>query len=150
VSNHCVFTWQNATPLAAGASKTFNYSTDSQSFNAATAVTVNDRVCNGGAASCSTFAVVENVYDGPSWWGTIGIANDGPSTASTYQVQFDVPAGVHCTAEADAVPSGATLSPLAGSGTPDHTISNHCVFTWTDAPVGAGSTKTFNYSTDSQ
>jgi len=46
------------------------------------------------------------------------------------------------------VPSGATLSPLAGSGTSATTTSNHCVFTWPAATLAANGSKTFNYSTD--
>jgi hypothetical protein len=56
---------------------------------------------------------------------------------------------VHCTA--DAVPQGATLTPLTGSGTSAHTTGSHCIFTWTNTTALAkGGTKTFNYSTDSQ
>jgi hypothetical protein len=61
-------------------------------------------------------------------------------------VEFDVPAGAHCTN--DAVPSGATLSPLTGSGSSAYTTGNHCVFTWSNTtPLAAGASKTFNYST---
>jgi hypothetical protein len=98
------------------------------------------------SGSCS-FSVSQNSYDGPSWWGTVAFTNQGPSSASSYKVEFDVPAGAHCTN--DAVPSGAVLSPLTGTGTSAHTSSNHCVFTWTNATaLAAGASKTFNYSTD--
>jgi RHS repeat-associated protein len=54
VSNHCVFSWSNAPPLAPGASKTFNYSADAQTFTQATSVVVTDLMCGGGAsATCS-------------------------------------------------------------------------------------------------
>ena len=46
-SNHCVFTWHSAT-LAAGASKTFHYSTDSDQGSAATNVVVTYASCSGG------------------------------------------------------------------------------------------------------
>jgi hypothetical protein len=96
-----------------------------------------------------TFTVTTNVYDGPNWWGTITFRNNGPASSSNYKVEFDVPNNVHCTA--DAVPSGATLSPLTGSGTSAHTVSNHCIFTWTNAPpLAVNASKTFNYSTDAQ
>ena len=198
VSNHCVFTWASGPALAAGASKTFNYSTDSQNFSAASnvvavatgclcapetnaafcarlaktcgAVTGMDNcgasrsvtscgtctapaTCGGGGTpnkcgSCS-FTITQNTYDGPQWWGTIKFRNNGPSTASNYRVEFNVPAGKHCTN--DYAPPGATLSPLTGSGSSAHTVSNHCVFTWTNAtPLASGATKTFNYSTDTQ
>jgi hypothetical protein len=65
-------------------------------------------------------------------------------------VEFDVPSGKHCTNEPDSVPSGATLSPLTGSGSSAHTLSNHYVFTWnTSTVLASGVLKTFNDSTDS-
>ena len=42
-------------------------------------------------------ASLENFYDGPNAWGTIQVKNVGPSAASGYVVQFDVPSGAHCT-----------------------------------------------------
>jgi chitosanase len=105
-------------------------------------------VCGVGSGPCS-FSITKNVYDGPEWWGTISFKNNGPGTSSNYRVEFDVPAGRHCTN--DAVPPGSVLSPLTGSGTSAHTVGNHCVFTWTNAPaLASGATKTFNYSTDTQ
>jgi hypothetical protein len=146
VSNHCVFTWNNTTLLQPGQSKTFNYSADVQNFSAASNVVASD---NGSGATCSTFTVTKNVYDGPEWWGTVTFRNNGPFSSYNYKVEFDVPAGTHCTA--DAVPSGATLSPLTGTGSSARTVSNHCVFSWSNAsPVASGGSKTFNYSTDSQ
>jgi len=97
------------------------------------------------SASCS-LSITQNSYDGPNAWGTIQLKNAGPSAASGYVVQFDVPSGAHCTN--DAVPSGATLSPLSGSGSSAATKSNHCVFTFTGS-LASGATKSFNYSTDS-
>jgi hypothetical protein len=98
-----------------------------------------------GSSSCG-FTVNKNAYDGPNAWGTVTFTNNGPASASNYVVEFDVPSGQHCTN--DAVPSGATLSPLSGSGTSAYTSSNHCVFTWTNtSPLAAGSSKTVNYST---
>jgi hypothetical protein len=146
VANHCVFTWSNTTALLAGKSKTFNYSADAQNFSAASNVTVKD---NGTGATCDTFAITKNSYDGPEWWGTLTFKNGGPYNSYNYKVEFDVPQGSHCTN--DAVPSGATLSPLTGTGSSAHTTSNHCVFSWSNAsPIAPGGSKTFNYSTDTQ
>jgi hypothetical protein len=98
----------------------------------------------------ASLRLVSNVYDGPEWWGTIAFTNDGPASSSSYKVEFDVPAGVHCTAESDSVPAGSTLTPLTGSS-PAQTVSNHCVFTWSNAaPLTANATKQFNYSADAQ
>jgi hypothetical protein len=94
------------------------------------------------------FNVTQNVYAYASWWGTVSFKNEGSSFVTGYKVEFDVPAGASCTA--DALPSGATLSPLTGSGTSARTVSNHCIFTWPSATLAAGATKTFNYSTNSQ
>jgi uncharacterized protein YjbI with pentapeptide repeats len=103
-------------------------------------------VC-GGSSGCS-LTVTANDYDGASYWGTIAFRNNGPSSSSSYKVEFDVPGNVHCTN--DAVPFGATLSPLTGSGASAHTTANHCVFTWSNAsPLAAGASLTFHYSTDS-
>jgi hypothetical protein len=143
-SNHCVFKWTNTTPLQPGQSKTFNYSADAQNFSAASNVKVKD---NGNTATCSTFAVTKNVYDGPEWWGTISFKNGGPYSSYNYKVEFDIPAGFHCTN--DYVPPGATLSPLVGTGSSARTVSNHCVYSWSNAsPIAQGGSKTFNYSTD--
>src|SRR5207249_2750820 len=87
-----------------------------------------------------------NTYNGTQWWGTATFSNNGPATSSNYSVAFDVPAGAHCTN--DAVPAHATLSPLNGSGTGAKTVSNHCVFTWSKAPLASGASLTFNYSAD--
>jgi hypothetical protein len=145
VSNHCVFNWASTTPLLPGQSKTFNYSTDTQSFSSASNVRVKD---NGNTAICSTFAVTKNVYDGPDWWGTISFKNGGPFNSYNYKVEFDIPAGKQCTN--DYAPPGATLSPLTGSGSSAKTVSNHCVFTWSNAsPIAPGGSKTMNYSTNS-
>jgi hypothetical protein len=98
-------------------------------------------------ATCSTFQVTKNVYDGPDWWGTISFRNGGPYSSYNYQVEFDIPSGYHCTN--DYVPPGATLSPLNGSGPSARTLSNHCVYTWSNAsPIASGGSKTINYSTD--
>jgi beta-glucanase (GH16 family) len=51
-SNTCTFTW--TTSLAAGATKTFNYSTDSNSFHAATNVTARSASCGGASSSSSS------------------------------------------------------------------------------------------------
>lgn len=145
ISNHCVFTWASSA-LAPGASKTFNYSTDSQKFSSASHVTVDD---NSSGGMCSTFEITKNSYDGSQWWGTLSFKNNGVFSSSNYKVEFDVPFGFHCTN--DYVPPGAVLSPLAGSGSSARTVANHCVFTWTNTTLlTVGSTKTFNYSTDSQ
>jgi hypothetical protein len=169
-SNACTYTWPSAT-LAAGASMTFNYSTDNTNFSAATGVTVTSSACgtttgsssgsgssggsssgspsgssSGSGSSCS-LSVTANSYDGPNYWGTMTVKNSGPSAAKGYSVQFTVPSGDHCTN--DTVPSGATLSPLTGSGTSATTTSNVCKFTWASSTLAAGSSMTFNYSTDS-
>jgi hypothetical protein len=103
-------------------------------------------VC-GGSSGCS-LAVTQNVYDRASWWGTITFKNNGPSSSSNYEVAFDVPSGIHCTN--DAVPYGARLSPLTGTGSSAYTTGNHCVFTWTSAaPLAPGASLTMNYSTNS-
>ncbi len=104
-------------------------------------------VC-GASGSCS-FVVTKNVYDRAAWWGTMTIKNMGSSASSNYKVEFDVPAGVNCTN--DAVPFGAKLSPLTGTGASARTVSNRCVFTWTNTtPLAGGASRTFNYSTNSQ
>jgi hypothetical protein len=107
---------------------------------------VNEGDISEGFSACSS-KVTKNVYDGPNYWGTIAIQNSGSVEWSGYSVGFDVQSGAHCTN--DAVPSGAKLSPLSGSGSSAHTTSNHCVFTWAGSTLGAGASKTFNYSTDS-
>jgi hypothetical protein len=101
----------------------------------------------GGAPACS-LAITQNVYNGPAWWGTITFKNNGSSSVSSYKVEFDIPVGKNCTA--DYVPPGATLSPLTGSGSSAKTVSNHCIFTWASAPLAAGASRTFNYSTNTQ
>jgi hypothetical protein len=46
VSNHCVFTWSMATPIAPGASFTFNYTADTTSnFDAKSSTVVHDALC---------------------------------------------------------------------------------------------------------
>ena len=103
----------------------------------------------GGSTQTSTcgFTVNKNSYDGPNGWGTITFTNNGSASASHYKVEFDIPSGQRCTN--DAVPSGATLSPLTGSGTSASTTGTHCVFTWTNgSPLAAGASMTFNYSTN--
>jgi RHS repeat-associated protein len=152
-SNHCIFTWTNTTPLLPGKSKTFSYSTNSNSssFTAATSLVVSDTMCDGSGSSCNTFTVNDASYDGPNWWGTIKFTNDGPYASSSYSVAFDVPPGSYCTADKDAVPAGATLSPLVGTGLSAHTPSNHCIFTWATGPVlSVGASKTFSYSANTQ
>src|SRR4051812_48095167 len=94
--------------------------------------------------SCAS-TVTQNSYDGPNYWGTITVKNSSSASWSGFAVSFDVPSGAHCTN--DAVPSGAKLSPLTGSGSSAHTKSNHCVFSWTTS-LAVGASKTFNYSTD--
>jgi Domain of unknown function DUF11 len=102
-----------------------------------------DEALSGGC----TLAITKNSYDGPNYWGTVTVKNDGPAAATGYVVAFDVPSGAHCTN--DSVPSGAKLSPLSGSGSSAATTSNHCVFTWASAKLASGASTTFNYSTDS-
>jgi hypothetical protein len=116
--------------------------------NGSTAQTWNPKLSSssGGTGSCS-FSVTQNTYDGPNYWGTIGFKNTSTTTASGYKVTFNVPSGAHCTN--DTVPSGATLSPLSGSGASATTTSNTCTFTWSSSSLAAGASTTFNYSTDS-
>lgn len=95
-------------------------------------------------APCS-FKVKTNTYDGPNYWGTIAFTN-GSQAVTGIKVDFDVASGAHCTN--DTVPSGATLSPLTGSGSSAATTGSHCTFTWASGSLGSGATKTFNYSTD--
>jgi hypothetical protein len=158
--SHCIFTFNNLT-LAAGASKTFNYSADSTGFSAAGNVTVTSSACGGGGGgggsatglTCNTFSILQNSYNGPEWWGTIKFANNGPSTASSLVVEFDVPSGKHCTGEANAIPPGATLSPLTyPPNLAPQTASNHCVFTWTTTTplLPGGDPKLLEYSADHQ
>ncbi len=97
-------------------------------------------------SSCS-LAVTANSYDGPNYWGTMTVKNAGASSVTGLVVTFQVPSGAHCTN--DAVPSGAVLGPLTGSGSSAKTTSNTCTFTWASKSLGAGSSLTFNYSTDS-
>ena len=95
---------------------------------------------------CS-FSVTHNSYDSGQYWGAITVKNAGSTAWSGFKVDFYVPSGAHCTN--DAVPSGATLSPLTGSGSSAYTTSNHCIFTWGSASLAPGASKAFNYSTDS-
>jgi chitinase len=157
-SNVCTFTWAS-TKVAAGASLTFHYSTDGTNFSAASGVAVSTSACTTGSGSpapvsspggstsgpCS-LSVTANSYDGPNYWGTMTLQNNGPAAATGYAVQFSVPIGDHCTN--DTVPSGATLSPLTGSGTSATTSSNVCTFTWPSGTLDSGASVTFNYSTD--
>ena len=96
---------------------------------------VNEGDLSEGFSACSS-KVTKNAYDGPNYWGTITIQNSGSVAWSGFSVSFDVPSGAHCTN--DAVPSGASLSPLSGSGSSAHTTSNHCVFTWATSSLGHG------------
>src|SRR5207247_218639 len=119
-----------------------------QASTAAANLVITDTACGG--SGCSTFVITQNAYDGPQLWGTISFKNNGPFSASSYKVEFDVPTGKHCTGEPESIPAGATLTPLNSSTNPTQTVSNHCVFTWTSVPLLAvGATKTFNCSTDS-
>jgi hypothetical protein len=100
-----------------------------------------------GSTACN-FTISQNSYNGSDWWGTITVKNNGSSSVAGFKVEFDVPSNAHCTN--DAVPVGAVLSPLTGSGTSAYTSGNHCVFTWNSTSLAAGASKTFNYSTSSQ
>ena len=66
------------------------------------------------AAAPAPSASPRTATTGANWWGTITFKNTGTSSVSSYKVEFDVPSGGHCTN--DAVPVGAKLSPLTGSG----------------------------------
>src|SRR4051812_46838199 len=108
-------------------------------------IDVNEASLSEDFSACSS-KVTHNSYDGPNYWGTMTIQNSGAAKWSGFSVSFNVPSGAHCTN--DSVPSGATLSPLKGSGSSAVTTSNHCVFTWATSSLAAGASKTFNYSTD--
>src|SRR5688500_18421359 len=115
----------------------------------AAALAASTLLVEGSAHAQANFVITKNVYDGPQWWGTITFKNNGPSSSTSYKVEFDVPEGAHCTTEPESVPPGSTLSPLTSDGS--RTVSNHCVFTWNNtAPLQPGQSKTFNYSTDTQ
>jgi hypothetical protein len=105
-----------------------------------------DAASSGAELGACSSSVTKNTYDGPGYWGTIAFKN-GSTSVTGITVAFDVPSGAHCTN--DAVPAGATLGPLQGSGSSATTTSSHCVFTWHTAALAAGASKTFNYSTDS-
>jgi hypothetical protein len=132
--------------IAAGASLTLNYSTDSQAFNAATSVAVSDGSCSassgggspsGGSSggSCS-FSVTQNVYDSANWWGTIAFKNNGPQSSSNWQVSFNVPSGVQC----DFAQSGWTYSQSGST----------CIYKKPGTSLAAGASLSMSYSTDSQ
>jgi hypothetical protein len=76
-SNHCIFTWSNGPTLAANASKTINYSTDSNSgsFTSASNVTVSDSSCTvctpeTDSAFCSRLGKNCNSVTAPDNCGT--------------------------------------------------------------------------------
>jgi len=105
-------------------------------------------VCGGSSTSSCSFTITQNGYDGPNWWGTISFKNNGPANASNFSLTFNVPTGAHCTN--DAVPTGAVLSPLNGTGTTASTVSNTCTFTWSNTTLASGEPMTMHYSTDTQ
>jgi hypothetical protein len=72
-------------------------------------------VCGGGTSSCS-FTVTQNVYDGPNWWGTITFKNNGPSSSSSFKVDFDVPSGATCD-WADTAAAGRSRRPATTART---------------------------------
>src|SRR5688572_29553622 len=72
-----------------------------------------ERDATGSLTACA-LGVTQNTYDAPNYWGTLSFKNNGSSSVTGFSVEFDVPSGAHCTN--DAVPPGATLSPLTGSG----------------------------------
>ncbi len=80
-SNACTFTWASKT-LAAGASFTFNYSTDSTSFSAASKVTVSSASCAGGAGSDGGTAGGSSSSSSSSGGGDGGAAAIGCNGAS--------------------------------------------------------------------
>src|SRR5215213_10302271 len=116
-------------------------------FAACSAANPEDAGSQGDLLTGCSYSVTQNTYDGPNYWGTMTVKNTGTTSWTGFKVDFYVPSGAHCTN--DSVPSGATLSPLTGSGTSAYTTSNHCIFTWASATLAAGASKTFNYSTDS-
>src|SRR5215213_2090547 len=118
-------------------------------FAACSAANHEDEGSQGDLLTGCSYSVTQNTYDGPNYWGTMTVKNTGTTSWTGFNVDFYVPSGAHCTN--DAVPSGATLSPLTGSGTTAKTTSNHCIFTWANGPtLNANISKTINYSTDSQ
>src|SRR4051794_23838619 len=43
-----------------------------------------------GVTTTCGITVIKNVYDKAQWWGTITVSNTGPTTLSSYTVEFDV------------------------------------------------------------
>jgi RHS repeat-associated protein len=98
VSNHCVFTWPN-TPLAAGASKTFNYSTDSQASTPAANVVITDTVCEQPTQVAGDHANAKVDYA-----GDLATSTAGPAPGVPAGVNMDPTGG-----EGVAMPLGITL-----------------------------------------
>jgi hypothetical protein len=83
---------------------------------------------------CS-FRVTRNVYDGPSWWGTLTVKNESGNAVSGVQIAFDVPSGVAC----DHATAGWSYSQRGRT------------FVYrSSATVAAGASLSMNYSTSSQ
>jgi PKD repeat protein len=113
---------------------------------ASTSTCGGDGVANVCSSLCA-LRVTQNVYSGAQRRGTITIRNDGSASSANHKVELDLPAGFHCTN--DVLPTGATLSPLTGTGSSARTISSHCVFTWSNTtPLASGASKTFTYAAD--
>lgn len=94
--------------------------------------------------------ITDQSYNGAEWWGTVTVRNNGTATVRRFVVALRLPEGVHCTAEPESVPAGATLTPLAGMSSPDRTVSNVCYFNFESRSIAPGQELTFNYSADSQ
>jgi hypothetical protein len=95
-----------------------------------------DVSASGQMLSECSLTVTKNVYDGPSWWGTIAVKNASSASVSGLAVSFTVPTGVHC----DHASAGWTY---AQSG-------STCSFKKSTGSLAAGASVTFNYSADSQ
>src|SRR5258708_26584218 len=52
------------------------------------------RTPNVCGPTCS-FEVKSNSYNGPQWWGTVVVKNNGPVSSSNYSVEFNIPPGRH-------------------------------------------------------
>ncbi|HEY2512595.1 MAG TPA: glycosyl hydrolase family 18 protein [Polyangiaceae bacterium] len=73
-ANHCTFTWKSGS-LAAGATLTFNYSTNSASFSAASHVAATPLACSGSGSSPPASGPSDYAPYFPTWvWGSGGYA----------------------------------------------------------------------------
>ena len=130
-----------AVNVAPGATLSFHYSANSQAFSAASELGVAAEACASEtpdtppAGSCD-YTIVENAYDGPNWWGTITLRNDGDTAWDPVRVAFDVPTGVRC----DYAETGWTYAQAGDT----------CTYERAGTGVAPGSTVVLHYSATSQ